>query len=113
TTRLPRAMPLPSQKLMTRWEKFAQAKGIKKQKKDRTEYDPVSRKWVPRTGYKGNVIPKDQIASDWIVEVPDGALPGKDGRDAGDALRAAPKAAKKANVEKNKMQQRRNVEESM
>ena len=37
TTQLPRAKPLPKPKPLTKWEKFANAKGIQKKRKDKKE----------------------------------------------------------------------------
>lgn len=39
TTRLPRAKPAPKAKQLTKWEKYAQEKGITKRKKTRAEWD--------------------------------------------------------------------------
>lgn len=39
--RLPRARKIPEPKPMTKWQKFAQEKGIKKQKRDKKVYDQV------------------------------------------------------------------------
>lgn len=39
TTGLPRLRKVPGPKLMTKWEKFAQEKGITKKKKDKKVYD--------------------------------------------------------------------------
>lgn len=37
--RLPRARKIPEPKALTKWQKFAQEKGIKKQKRDKKVYD--------------------------------------------------------------------------
>lgn len=37
--RLPRARKVPEPKPMTKWQKFAQEKGIKKQKRDKKVFD--------------------------------------------------------------------------
>lgn len=37
--RLPRARRIPEPKALTKWQKFAQEKGIKKQKRDKKVYD--------------------------------------------------------------------------
>lgn len=50
---LPREKPIPAEKPKTRWEKFAEAKGIDKNKKrGRMVWDEVEEKWAPRYGYK-------------------------------------------------------------
>ncbi|KAK0554768.1 Rhodanese- sulfurtransferase [Tilletia horrida] len=50
---LPREKPLPAPKPMTKWEKFAKAKGISKRKKDKMIFDDDTQEWVPRWGFKG------------------------------------------------------------
>ncbi|KAL0225144.1 hypothetical protein RCL1_003056 [Eukaryota sp. TZLM3-RCL] len=51
-TRLPRSMPLPQAKPLTKWEKFAASKGINKKKKDRMTMDEVTGEVRPSWGYK-------------------------------------------------------------
>ena len=51
-TMLPREKPLPKQKPMTKWQKFAQEKGITKRKRSKTEYDELSGEWKRRHGYE-------------------------------------------------------------
>jgi hypothetical protein len=66
-TALPREKPVPKEKEKTKWEKFAEKKGIKAKKKDgKLKYDEASGEWVPRYGYKGKDHGKGQ---DWLVEV--------------------------------------------
>jgi regulator of ribosome biosynthesis len=64
TTPLPRAKPLPQPKAPTKWEKFAAAKGIKKQRKDRQEWDEETQEWVNTWGKDGKNNRKP-----WITEV--------------------------------------------
>lgn len=53
---------------MTKWQAFANAKGIApKPQKDRMVFDEESQEWVPRWGYKGK---NKQLENQWIVEVP-------------------------------------------
>ena len=68
TTILPREKPLPAQKEKTKWEKFAEKKGIKstKRKDGKTVYDEATGEWVPKWGYKGK---NKAGGEDWIVEV--------------------------------------------
>ncbi len=40
------------EKKKTKWEKFAESKGIKKRKKSQLEYSKELKKWVPRWGSK-------------------------------------------------------------
>jgi len=62
---------LPKLAPMTKWQAFAQAKGIApKEKKDRMVYDEDKQEWVPRWGYKGKNKDKEE---QWIHEVPNGA----------------------------------------
>lgn len=67
TTQLPREKPLPSEREKTKWERFAEKRGIKKKPKDtKMVYDEATGEWVPRWGYKG----KNKNGEDaWIVEV--------------------------------------------
>lgn len=59
---------LPKPKPMTKWQAFANAKGIApKAQKDRMVFDEQSQEWVPRWGYKGK---NKQLEDQWIVEVP-------------------------------------------
>lgn len=51
-SQLPRSKPLPKPKAQTRWEKFAQIKGIKKVKRSAMVYSETAQKWIPRHGGK-------------------------------------------------------------
>ncbi|KAL8269339.1 hypothetical protein Esti_006729 [Eimeria stiedai] len=50
TMRFPRALKLPVQRPLTRWEQFAKAKGIKKRKRSRLVWSDEAGDWVPRWG---------------------------------------------------------------
>ena len=52
TTVLPREKPLPKPKPLTKWQKFAQEKGIKKRKRSKLEFDEASGDWKRRHGYQ-------------------------------------------------------------
>lgn len=53
-TLFPRMNPMPSRKDLTKWERFAQDKGIRKEKKRPTKvFDEPSQEWVFRHGGKG------------------------------------------------------------
>jgi regulator of ribosome biosynthesis len=67
TTQLPRAKPLPKPKPPTKWEKFARAKGIQSQRRDRKVWDEESQTWVPRWGWKGRNKAEE---TQWLHEVP-------------------------------------------
>ena len=49
---LPRAKPLPRSRAPTKWELFAQRKGIQKQKRSKLVFDEASGQWRRRYGYK-------------------------------------------------------------
>ena len=52
-TALPRAMPLPKAKALSKWDKFRLEKGISPRKKrSRLVFDPATKDWAPRWGYK-------------------------------------------------------------
>ncbi|GAA5948544.1 hypothetical protein JCM3765_004918 [Sporobolomyces pararoseus] len=100
-TALPREKPLPKPAPMTKWQAFAQAKGIApKEKKDRMVYDEDKQEWVPRWGYKGKNKDKEE---QWIHEVPNGADPNYDPV-------AAAKQDRKARSLKNESQRLRNLQ---
>ena len=52
TTVLPREKPVPKARPPTKWEVFAQRKGIDKRKRSKTEFDETSGEWKRRYGYK-------------------------------------------------------------
>lgn len=66
-TVLPRARKLPVPKPLTKWQEFAQAKGIKKRARDKKVYDEVLEKWVPTYGYQRFKAEKER---DWVLDVP-------------------------------------------
>ncbi|KAI8148673.1 ribosomal biogenesis regulatory protein [Fennellomyces sp. T-0311] len=103
TTVLPREKPLPKDKPLTRWEKFAKAKGIQNRKRERMVYDEEKGKYVPRWGYAGGE--KDKL-DDWLIEVPQNADPMEDQYE-------KRKAEKAERVQKNKKRQQRNVDEAL
>lgn len=70
TTLLPRAKPLPKPKPLTKWEKFAAAKGINKQKKEKKVWDEEKQIWVSRWGHNGKNKEKEE---QWIQVVPNQA----------------------------------------
>ncbi|VDM31962.1 unnamed protein product [Hydatigera taeniaeformis] len=71
---LPREKRAPKAKELTRWERFAQMKGIKKRKRSKRVWDEASQSWKPRWG-KGRV---DSVKDKWVLEVPDNADPYED-----------------------------------
>lgn len=63
---LPREKPLPKPKPLTKWERFANAKGISHVKKDKKVWDDERQEWVARWGRDG----KNKDAEDqWLHEV--------------------------------------------
>ncbi|KAI9506225.1 Rhodanese- sulfurtransferase [Coemansia spiralis] len=103
TTVLPREKPVPKEKLLTRWEKFAKIKNIQKRKKSRMAFDEEQGEWRPRYGFKG-INNDDQ--KPWLIEVPGNADPYAD-------QYQARRQEKKERVEKNKRRQQRNAEEGV
>lgn len=51
STVLPRFKPLPKPKAMTKWQKFAQQKGITKRKRSKLLFDEGAGEWKRRHGY--------------------------------------------------------------
>jgi regulator of ribosome biosynthesis len=100
---LPREKALPKAKPMTRWEKFAQIKGIQKKKKERMVFDEATGEYIPTWGYGGG---KKDKTKDWLLEVPGSADPMED-------QYAKLREEKKERVEKNKKRQKRNEEEAV
>ncbi|GFS30835.1 ribosome biogenesis regulatory protein homolog [Trichonephila inaurata madagascariensis] len=88
---------LPKPKPLTKWQKFAQAKGISRKDKDRKVWDPVSEDWKPSYGY-GSI--KNQ--EDWIKEIPDNADPNID-------LFEKDKKEKKERIAKNEYKRLQNI----
>jgi regulator of ribosome biosynthesis len=67
TTQLPCAKPLPKLKPPTKWERFARAKGISSQRRDKKIWDNERQAWVPRWGWKGKNRDEE---TQWLHEVP-------------------------------------------
>ncbi|KAJ3340047.1 Rhodanese- sulfurtransferase, partial [Gonapodya sp. JEL0774] len=100
TSTLPREKHIPKPKPMTRWEKFAQTKGITKAKKTAKTFDSISGEYRPAYGYKSR---SHQLDHDWLKEVPANADPMED-------MFQTERDAKKERVEKNLKRKRRNEE---
>ncbi|KAB0793616.1 hypothetical protein PPYR_13236 [Photinus pyralis] len=96
---LPRSRPLPKSKPLTKWEQFAKAKGIKKTKKTKQNWDDQLNKWIPSYGYKRAQADKEK---DWVLEVPATSDPMED-----QFLKK--KTGKRENVAKNELQRLRNI----
>ncbi|KAK8114556.1 regulator of Ty1 transposition protein 10 [Apiospora kogelbergensis] len=73
TTPLPREKPLPAQKEKTKWQQFAERKGIKpktreqRREKSRT-FNEDKGEWEKTWGYKGK-RKEGVVPDDWVVEV--------------------------------------------
>ena len=63
---LPRSLPIPVAKPLTKWEKYKQEKGIVQRKRSRMVYSEEIGDWVPRWG-KGS-IKKIQDSLNWAME---------------------------------------------
>ncbi|KAK1315937.1 hypothetical protein QJS10_CPA05g01742 [Acorus calamus] len=74
TTKLPREKPLPKPKLPTKWELFAQRKGIKNRKKDKVVFDKQTDTWKRRYGYDR----VDDVTDIPIIEAKMTDEPGED-----------------------------------
>ncbi|XP_054283870.1 ribosome biogenesis regulatory protein homolog [Macrosteles quadrilineatus] len=96
---LPREKRIPRPKPLTKWQKFAQEKGLKKTKKSKLTWDDVLKKWVPMHGYKRAAAERER---EWLVEVPQNADPYTD-------VFGDKAALKKEKVAKNEFQRLRNI----
>jgi len=104
TTVLPREKPLPEAKAETRWEKFANAKGIVKKKRSKMVWDEEKQIWAPRYGFGRANNPKDKL-QDWLIEAKPGDDPSVDPFEARGQER-------KKKLTKQKEQQERNRREA-
>ncbi|XP_043854311.1 ribosome biogenesis regulatory protein homolog [Dromiciops gliroides] len=96
--RLPREKPLPKPRPLTRWQQFAQLKGIRPRKKTSLVWDETSKQWRRRWGYQRA---RDDT-KEWLIEVPGGADPNED-------QFAKRLQAKKERVAKNELNRLRNI----
>ncbi|KAI3640770.1 hypothetical protein MIR68_001648 [Amoeboaphelidium protococcarum] len=103
---LPRSKPVPKAKALTRWQKFAQAKGIQKEKRTRMVWSEDQQEFIPRAGYKSAVTEKSGT-DDWLIEVPEGYNDVQEGD-----MFSKVRAEKAERVNKNKAQQLRNLQSS-
>jgi regulator of ribosome biosynthesis len=71
----PREKPLPKQEAKTRWEKFAEEKGIQQRKRSRLVWDESIKDWAPRHGYQS--VKQNAERKEVIIE----AKPGDDPND--------------------------------
>lgn len=99
TTHLPRTKPLPKPKPPTKWERFARAKGIQSQRRDKKIWDDERQSWVPRWGWKGK---NREAETQWLHEVPANA-------DADYDLAKEARVKRKERIAKNERQQMQNA----
>eukprot|EP01068_Selenidium_serpulae_P017181 Selendium_serpulae@DN6357_c0_g3_i9.p1 len=102
--RLPRALPVPraSSAPKTRWEKFAQEKGIVKRKRSRKVWDETIQDWAPR--YGAYSIKKNQEKAQAIVEMKPGDDPEEDPFEKISREKAMSKAKQKYREMRNQME---------
>lgn len=96
---LPRSKRVPKPKPLTKWQKFALEKGIKKKKKSKLSWDDQLQKWVPLYGFQRAAAEKEK---NWVLEVPQNANPLED-------QFAKKTEAKIERVAKNELQRLRNI----
>ncbi|OVA00443.1 Ribosomal biogenesis regulatory protein [Macleaya cordata] len=96
TTRLPREKHLPKPKPPTKWEVFAQKKGIKNRKKDKVVFDEQTGTWKRRHGY-------DRVNDDRDVPIIEAKMTDEPGEDPF-AKRQAEKKQRVEKQEKNRLQ---------
>ncbi|KAI5640730.1 hypothetical protein M9H77_00460 [Catharanthus roseus] len=101
TTKLPRAKPLPKPKPPTRWELFAQKKGIQKRKKDKIVFDEQTGTWKRRHGY-------DRVNDDKDVPI----IEAKMDEDPGEDPFAKRQKEKKNRVEKQEKNRLKNLKQA-
>ncbi|QPG76873.1 hypothetical protein FOA43_004267 [Brettanomyces nanus] len=103
---LPREKALPKPKEKTKWEKFAEAKGIKKTtRRGRQVYDEEKEEWVGRWGYKGK---NKEVDNQWLVELDDTDKKGEDDNDDEIDPRKLSRMERKKLVKKNTLHEKRN-----
>ncbi|WVF67016.1 hypothetical protein IAT40_001759 [Kwoniella sp. CBS 6097] len=98
-TLLPREKPLPKPKPLTKWERFANAKGISHKKKERDVWDEERQEWVARWGKGGKNKDKEE---QWLHEV-------KAGEEADQDPAKTARTERKARIAKNLKQQAANI----
>lgn len=99
-TALPREKPLPKPKEKTKWEKFAQKRGIHKKKKSAMVFDDAQQEFIPRHGAKSA---KNDSLNDWVMEIPQNADPYED-------QYAKKRSEKKERIRKNEAKHKKNMQ---
>jgi regulator of ribosome biosynthesis len=109
TTSFPRTKPLPPQeKPMTKWEKFAKEKGIKKRKRSKMVFDEQTDEWRRRHG-------KDRAGDANKIIIMDGKLSEKGGNLGGSSEDpfTREEREKRERVEKNAGRQQKNLQKAV
>ncbi|XP_043243922.1 ribosome biogenesis regulatory protein homolog [Amphibalanus amphitrite] len=101
--RMPREKPAPKPKPLTKWEEYAKAKGISRNKKGKKIWDTELKRWVPRYGAKKAQADREK---NWVMEVPANVDPNTD-------MFAKAAEKKRERVAKNELQRLRNVKRNM
>lgn len=83
-TQLPREKHVPKEQEKTKWEKFAEKKGIKSKGKDgKMRFDEAKGDWVAKYGYKPG-SGKDAGPGEWLEEIDEKAeRKAKEGKEGG------------------------------
>lgn len=90
----------------TKWEKFAEKKGIKDKKKEgKMVFDEETQEWVPKWGYKGRNKDGEQ---DWIVEVDEKKEKKREGKGDEGGIGGEGRRERKEKVRRNERKQRAN-----
>ena len=104
-TPFPRTKPLPPQeKPMTKWEKFAKEKGIKKRKRSKMVFDEQTDEWKRRHGY-------DRAKDDDKIIIMDGKWSEVPGQTEDPFTRA--EREKRERVDKNAARQQKNLQNAV
>ena len=99
--KFPRAMRMPDmEKEKTKWELFAEEKGIKKRKRSKMVYDEQQDEWKRRYGY-------DRANDSTKIAIVEAKLSSKPGQTEDPFLRE--RKDKKQRVEKNELQRQKNL----
>lgn len=110
STRLPREKPVPQPKAPTKWERFAEKKGIKPKTREARQnlaYDEDSGEWKPKWGYKGL---NKKGEGDWLVEVD---MNKERERKEGTSVRGDGRRERKENAKRNERKMRKNERDAV
>ncbi|XP_002965895.2 ribosome biogenesis regulatory protein homolog [Selaginella moellendorffii] len=102
TTKLPREKPLPKPRPPTKWEQFAQSKGIKKRKRSKLDFDEDAGEWRRRYGYK-------RVADERDIPVIEAKSTDEPGEDPFSNM----KKEKKARIEKQEKNRLQNLKHTL